>query len=439
MTGVKVLLARAGGAAHPWRLVLLFALPVLALKLVVAATTFGTNDIIHWVDFTNGVRAAGPVGIYGLHFQLSFYNHPPLIGYFLWFVNGVHDLRIPINFTIRAMSSLADVGTALVLFEMLRRRSTLGQALTAAILVVASPLLFIISGFHGNTDPIFTFLTMLGLYLLVDRRAPVLAGVAIGLAVGIKIVPFVLVPALLIYAYRQGRGAAVRFLAAFVAVVAVTWGPALLLQFDAVRSNVIGYSGIGQSWWGFMQLGHWMGNPSWVAFAAGPGRSLLVLLCVAVPAVAVWRRPESVTVAVAWSLTVFLTLATTFGTQYLVWPLAACYLVSVRLATLYSFSAGLIMVEVYTRWSGGFPWFNASASEFTQPEKLFLLLPWLTLVVLAFQATRTMFSGRTGSAAGPGLRLPPVPMAVVAGDPRWVADRSSQEAVERNQNAAQQD
>lgn len=367
----------------------------MILKLVIAASTYGTNDIRHWGDFLAGVRTAGPVGVYGLHFVHSFYNHPPLIGYFLWVVNTFSDLGVPYNFTIRMVASLADVGSAFVIFELLRRRRGQVQATWAAVLVAVSPVLFLVSGFHGNTDPAFTFFAVLSLYLLVDRRAPALAGGVLALAVGVKVVPVVLLPLLLVYAWKRGARVAAGCAIGFAAVFALTWGPALLLQLRAVRQDVIGYSGTGRSGWGVMQIGAWLGDPGWVGWWAGPGRVVLVAVCALVPAIAVWRRPSAVLPAFAWSLIVFLTLATTFGVQYLVWPVVACYLVNVRLATIYSVTAGAILAGVYNRWAGGLPWNIADASLFTATERVFVLIPWLTLVLIAGQATWVMFARTT--------------------------------------------
>ena len=417
---------------------------MFALKLAVAVTTFGSNDIAHWYDFTQGVQTAGPVGIYGLIFEKSFYNHPPLMGYFLWVVNRFTDLGIPYSFTIRLASCLADVGSAFLVFELLRRRGSLYRAVCAGTLVAISPVLFVVSGFHGNTDPVFVFLTLLSVYLLVDRLAPALAGATLALAVGIKIVPFVVVPILLVYAYRQRPRTAAWFAGAFLVVFALTWGPALIGQFDAVRKDVIGYGGVGYSLWGVMQFGHWMGDPGWVHFLAGPGRSLLVLVCALVPSVAVWRRPAVVLPAVAWSLILFLTLATTFGVQYLVWPVAVAYLVSLRLATIYSFTAGAVLIEVYNRWSGGLPWYHAVASAFTGLEKLLFLVPWFTLVLLSVQATRAIFPRRAGPAAN---RWPPVggtdvtPAVVTGAAARRarMAIAPPREVSERTQYVAQDD
>src|ERR1700712_1624491 len=163
------------------RLIVVFAVPFMAIKVVIAATTFGTNDIAHWGDFLAGERLAGPVGIYGLKFAASFYNHPPLVGYFLAVLNLLEKGGISYGFALRSISSLADVGTAFLVFELLRRRCALSRARNSAFLIVVSPTLIMVSGFHGNTDPVFVMFVFLGVFLLVDRRLAFLAGVAIAL------------------------------------------------------------------------------------------------------------------------------------------------------------------------------------------------------------------------------------------------------------------
>lgn len=372
---------------HPRSTVAAFAVPVLVVKLLLAARTFGTKDMIHWADFTAGVRSAGPVGIYGVIFPHSFYNHPPLMGFVLWFVNGLQDIGISDNFSIRALASLCDVGSAFVLLALLRRRRSLGQATTAAAALAVSPALLLVSGFHGNTDPDFVFLTLLGLYLLVDRRLPAAAGMVFALAIGVKIVPMVVLPAVAVYAWKRGGRTLVLLAAGFLVVFALTWGPALVTQFAQVKAQVLGYAGAGDSFWGIMQIGHWLGDPGWVAVWGGPGRFALVVVCALLPAVAVWFRPAGILTAVAWSLLVFLAFATTFGVQYLVWPVAVAYLVNVWWATAYSFAAGIMLAAIYNQWAGGLPWNYADPTTSTAGDLVGLMVAWLVLLVLIALAT----------------------------------------------------
>jgi 4-amino-4-deoxy-L-arabinose transferase-like glycosyltransferase len=382
--------ARATEVGRRRRLVVILAVLAFALKALIAARTYGTNDIRHWTDFVNGVAERGPVGIYGITFERSFYNHPPLIGYFLQLVDFGRHHGVSIGFSIRSVASLADVGSALLVFELLRRRRSLREAGWAAAMVAVSPVLVVISGFHGNTDPIFVLFTLLALYLLADRDKPLAGGLSMGIAIGIKIVPIVAVPALLVLAFTRGRRTFLRFSAGFLLAFAVTWLPALIAHGRAVKEHVLGYAGSGISQWGLIQIGHWFDDPGWADFLTGAGRFPVVLLCAAVPAGLVWRRPALAAEAVGLSLVSFLFLSPAFGCQYLVWAVAAAYLLDFGWATAYNLGAGLVLFKVYTRWAHGFPWNHADYWGLVGIELIGALLLWGCLGVLAALGLRRL-------------------------------------------------
>jgi hypothetical protein len=370
--------------------VIAVALVMLVPKLILAATTYGTNDIVHWFDFLNAVQHVGPIAVYSYPFTHSLYNHPPLIGYYLELISAGTHLGLTANFSIRAVSSLADVASAVLVFELLRTRRTLRDATLAGVVVACSPILIIISGYHGNTDPVFTMLALLSVYLLADRRAPVLAGTALALALGVKIVPVVVIPCLFIYALGRGRATLLRYGGAFAAVSALFWVPALLGQWSAIRRNVLGYSGSTDHEWGLAQLGQFAGNPTWATWLEGPGRMLIVAICAFVPALLVWRRPNCVVQAVALSLGGFLALTPSFGTQYLVWGAAAVVLLAPRAGLAFNLLAGALLAKVYTRWNNGLPWAHAHASAFTPHERIFALLVWAVLLWALIVGARRM-------------------------------------------------
>ena len=374
------------------RIVLAAAIVVCVGKLVLAATTFGTNDVGHWLDFLSGVRRAGPVGIYGIHFQHSFYNHPPLMGYYLDLVGAFTHLGLSAQFTIRAVSSVADVASAIIVFEMVRRRRGIAEAVFAGVVVGASPVLIVISGFHGNTDPVFVMLTLLSVYLLADRASPAAAGTAMALAVGIKVVPVVAVPSLLVFAALSDRRTFVRYLGAMAGVSAVFWLPALSTHGSAVIHDVLGYAGVNHHNWGLPRLMRSAGlSTGWID---GPGRFLVVAVCAVLPAVLVARCRGAVPQAVSLALAGFLALTPTYGNQYLVWGAATTVLLTTFGGTLYNILAGLLLLEVYNRWNGGLPWYRASASEFTSSESLFAIVVWASLCcAVAYGAWRALRDG----------------------------------------------
>jgi Gpi18-like mannosyltransferase len=180
------------------------------VELIMAATALGTEDVRRWSEFAVGINDVGPWRVYGIAFETS-YNHPPATGAFLWLIGGLADQLRTFAFVLRPPAIAASAVTPFVVFALLRPRSP-GVALPAAVSVALSPALIAIAGFHGNTDPVVVMLALLSVYLLVDRRAPAWSGTVIALAIGVKIVPVVVVPVLVLAAWHADRRSARRLL-----------------------------------------------------------------------------------------------------------------------------------------------------------------------------------------------------------------------------------
>ncbi|CAA9278309.1 MAG: hypothetical protein AVDCRST_MAG41-3333 [uncultured Corynebacteriales bacterium] len=371
-----------------------FAVAVLAgiLKLVLASRTYGTNDVGHWIRFTAGVHDRGPIGVYEGSYK-AVYNHPPLIGWWLAAVDGL-SAYLPVRFLVKIPAVLADVACAVLVAELLRIRRGRRAAVSAGVLVAISPVLIAVSGFHGNTDPVFVLLVLAAGWLLVDRRLPVAAGVVAALALSVKIVPVVALPVLLVAAWR-GRLGPLRFLAGAAAVFALLWVPVLTRQWPAFQRNVIGYRGTApeDSQWGLPQILRAAGADAGAINALnGSGRFVILALCALLPVALVWRRPAAAPLGAALSLVLFLLLSPAWGTQYTAWGLAPAYLLSGWAATGYSALAGALLVQTYTRWSGGFPWYEARASGLDLTGQRLGLLAWCALLAAAALGVRRILT-----------------------------------------------
>ena len=119
--------------------VLGLALLATLLKLLVAAHTFGTNDVHYWTLFAAAVDKWGPVGIYG-HPLGAPYNHPPLSGWMLVAANGLTSHFGHFPFWIRVPASVADAGTAVLVFELVRQRQPVRVAAAAGVAIAWTPL-----------------------------------------------------------------------------------------------------------------------------------------------------------------------------------------------------------------------------------------------------------------------------------------------------------
>jgi hypothetical protein len=368
------------------RLVVLAVASLTTLvKLVVAARSFGTNDVHYWTQFAAGVREFGPIGVYGHRFELQVYNHPPLIGWMLQTFNFLTDHGLAFPFLIRVPSSLADLGTAVLVFEILRHRIPVGQATAAALLYALSPLMVIVSGFHGNTDPVFAFASMLTLYLVAVRGRLALAGLVFGIAVSIKLVPVVIAPLMLVLLLRRGLVPTVRFVSGGMVVLLVLWLPVLVLRGPEFTDQVLNYDGIPGTEWGIPELLKWLGvSDLHVATLRSHARAPVLLLASLVPAALVWRRPSAWPAAFGLSFAILLLLSPAFGMQYLVWPLAAAYLVDWRAATVYNAAASLFAYVVYAHWNADtwWHWDEAKAAAFTRGELPLMTAAWASLLLV---------------------------------------------------------
>jgi hypothetical protein len=387
--------------------VVLSAAAATALKLGITASTFGTNDVHYWRIFALGVRLFGPVGIYGHQFrETPVYNHGPLAGWMLAAINWLLDHGIgSFPFLIRVPACLADFGTALLVFELVRLVRPVRQAAIAAILVVCSPVLFVVSGFHGNTDPVFVMFALLSVYLLVVRGWAVAAGVAFGIAVSIKVVPVVLGPVLLVVLVRLGRRRLAGFVGGSALVFGLLWVPVIVSRWDGVRMQVFAYNGGVRRQWGLPQFLIWAHLPDGIAWLTGSGRFGILLISGLAAAALVWRRPAALVPAVGLSLVLFLLLSSAFAMQYLVWPLAAAYLIDTAAATGYNVAASIFVLAVYDHWNRALPWhwYEARADAFSASEFVLMVVTWVLLAAVAVMGLLLVRGPIAGSivAAGP--------------------------------------
>ncbi|MET9422756.1 hypothetical protein ABZY06_18770 [Streptomyces sp. NPDC006540] len=340
--------------------ILVIGVSALALvaKMILAAQKRGPADVRIFDAFATAIAQVGPVRIYEHPLpRLPVYNHPPLAS---WMLAGFHELEnlgIPFGSLIRAPACLADLVSALLVLEILRRRRTLATATACALGCALSPVLFATSGYHGNTDSVAIMFMLLAAFLLVDRRAPLAAGVAAALAVSVKLVPVVAIPALIVAAVRAGRPAAVRFCAGLAAVMLLLWGPVLAAVPVPLREKVLEYEGGRARLWGVVRFADLAGaSDSFVEALHSDFHLLVVLACMAVGAWLAWVRPTGAAYAVSLSLTLLLLLSTGSAVQYLAWPVVGLCLFGLWEGLGYGLVVGVTTVIVYAgasavRWN----------------------------------------------------------------------------------------
>ncbi|MFF8612446.1 hypothetical protein [Streptomyces sp. NPDC015350] len=338
--------------------VLVVAAAGLLTRMLIAANLPGPADVRIFHGFAEAIVRHGPIRIYEQPLPgLPVYNHPPLAGWLLLGLNELEELGIPFGTLIRSPASIADFFCALLVFEIVRRRRSVGAALACGIGVAVSPVLIATSGYHGNTDAVAITFALAAAHLLVDRKAPLAAGVAAALSISVKFIPVVVLPALFLVALRAGRPALVRFCAGFAALTALVWGPVLMTVPQNLRENVLEYAGGGHRLWGLVRFAELSGLPEpAIAYIEGDGHFLLVLACMAAGAWLALLRPARLPAVVAVTMGLLLLLSTASALQYLTWAAAGLFVIGFWEGAAYGCLLGLTAVLGYqgrsaVRWS----------------------------------------------------------------------------------------
>jgi len=366
------------------------ALLVTLAKLFVSWCAIGTNDAVYCIIFAEVLHKAGPVQIYSL---VSYYNHPPLMS---WFLTAVSFAQArtgwPFPFLFRLAPILADVGSVFVIWSLLQRRRH-PHALALTLICCLNPVNFLISAYHGNTDPVFIFFILLAVFFAEPRRA-FWAGLILGLSMCVKIVPVIFVP--FFFFWLQGRRDRAVFSAGALIFPLIVFVPFFILAPAPFFHNVFQYSSL-KGLWG---IGHFFLE----AFAAAG-----LLKQAPHVVVAFFRRLVPVVLSVffiantafSWKVAgrrrldlleglfvitaFFLVLTPGFGVQYLSWLACFAILNAPVLGTAWVILAGVFLLRVYAFWGGLIPPYYANSDlvgPWRGPDRLFDLALWVFLIVL---------------------------------------------------------
>jgi hypothetical protein len=339
----------------------------------------------------------------------------------------------PLDLLARVPASVADLGAALLVFEVLRSRRPLQLAARSAILVAVSPVLFVASGIHGDPRGVAVALLLAAVYLLVDRDAPLVAGITLALASRVEPLVLLAVPvAVAVVTARVGGGPPaspadppagrtrlVHFSGALAGALLAVWVPSLAWRWDSLAAEPAGATapgGLGPGWVLARSLDQ--GLAGWLL---GSGRPLVLAVAV-VPAV-VWvrRRPRRVYAAVGLVLLAPLALGPAWSPRDLVWPAVFGYLGDARWASIYAVAAGATLLWTSTWWGPPLPW-AAGIAPSTLPSGTtaglglvtwavlgsWLVLGWRTVVIESSATSQPAPPERVGAPAGPaGSEAPP--------------------------------
>lgn len=313
-------------AYEPWFYAALAA--GLAVRLFFVFSTPGTFDVDSWLIHTIALKKQGLISYY--QGGPLIFNHPPPSA---WLVSTLGSVATATQLQFAALLRLPFVFVDLA--SVVLMLSLLGNTRKSRVLAAVywlHPLAIIYSAYHGNTDTAIAFF-LLATTLLVTRNRPLLAGVALGACLWIKI-PGVLVAPVFLFVLPTTRQR-VEFCLGVGLTALVGYGPALLQNARAVIDAVFLYPGLdihtssGISTWGLrtmfpamtrVPVSMRLGYLDFVEFI----KAYNTVICVVPMVVFAWlRRNERSTLGVvntiAASYAIFYGLTNFWAFQYFAW------------------------------------------------------------------------------------------------------------------------
>jgi len=365
------------------------ALVATTLKLEIAYNTIGTNDAVFFYGFAKVLNEHGLEWTYA---HSRYFNHPPLTAYFLRDIfllteqKWAQDLGIHFPFLLRLPGIIADFLVVLVLLQF--RKIDIRIPTWALALFALSPVSLMVSGFHGNTDPVMILLLVCAVWMCL-RDQPALAGLFFALSCQIKIIPLLLLPAFVFYWLSRKR------IRGFLMTGALTtfglWSEPLLNFPVLFAKNVLAY---GSYWgiWGFTFLFRSSGLPQFSRlsfFDLEPAQNIIVtVLKFIIVAGALWiawqhrqSRGRTFVEALAATWLVFFVFAPGVCPQYLIWLAPFVLVLSPRFYTVLTIASSGFLFAFYNITSGGLPWRVALAMDDSKQHwTAWSLLPWLVII-----------------------------------------------------------
>jgi hypothetical protein len=390
-------------ARRRWVAIILVAAIAFTAKLVLSLRTYGTNDVYTYERFALWSRYFG-AELYKIAPDL---NHPPsmlhILSGLLWMSEHTH---LPFHFWIRFPGILADVGSLWLVCKILGPRIAERSVFIAVLLIAIAPTHILISGFHGNTDPVMIFFVMAAVWLAGYRDKPAAGGVAYGAALCIKVAPIILVPVLFLSLEGMRKRAA--FFLATASIMMFAWSPYIFQEPAAVIHQVFGYKSSYGLWgfsWLFRELANAWPASQWIN--NGFSRFGSAFVVAAILALSVWmnrltRKPSLYTQA-GMVFLLFFTATSGFAVQYLAWLTPWVAELGAMPVALFIVTGSVFLLVVYNYWNLGMPWYMAIAYPWSS-HQYFQVLCWISVLLLSFAAWRRVRSGETF--AFPSLRIP---------------------------------
>ncbi len=368
------------------RVIWLLAVLATLAKLLLASRTKGTVDVASFWDFGGRIVVSGMPELWKSN---PLFNHMPLVG---WFASALRGLfpKDPQSFALwwRVPAIAADL---LAVWAVLRIARLDDRRVRIAVMVfAASPVSLMVSGFHGNVDPIMTAFLIAAAALAAGGNL-ILSALVLAVAFNVKAAGIIVAP--LFLAHWISRGAGLRFFVMVSAFTLAGWAYPLMSGPGVFIRNVLSYGG----YWGTWGITYWLRQTGWEPwssirfgdFTAAQTAVIipLKLIIIGTSFALAWRRRKGGDllggIAILWL--VMMTFAPSGAAQYLVWSAPFLAVARPRFSPWIAAAGTVHLFVFYTVFCGGLPWDFGIAREAT--NWIWLLttnIPWMAFAACLF-------------------------------------------------------
>ena len=393
------------GASHKAKPRLSFGFVVAGLagvafvfKLILAYTTLGTNDAITFYAFARSLSEHGLKWTYerGVAWLPNgpIFNHPPLTCWFLELIRYLahtdvfQSAGLSFSFLLRLPGILADLVVIIAVLVAFGRQMQIPAFRAGAVLLAISPVSLMVSGYHGNTDPVMAMFLFLAASACLTGQAWV-CGVLFALSCQIKIIPLLFLPIFVCFWFH--RRALASFLLPLIALSIALWWEPLTSYPGLFVKNVLSYG----SYWGLWGISYGLrstGLPNFSSLLINLSSSqiaiatFLKILIVLTVAVIGWRRRAMdgveliKSIAIGWI--VFFVFSPGVCAQYLVWPAPFLLFLSPSFYAVVTAASSVFLFFFYNVISHGLPWYvGVSTNKLVGQWAPWGLLPWAALII----------------------------------------------------------
>lgn len=366
------------------------AIITLVLKLMLSYSAYGTNDITYWKKFSDVIAQHGSFKLYSI---VKIYNHPPLISWILKIVRYITiKSGLSFQFVFRLMPIIADFFCIFVIWSLLSALKVKNRTFLCVICSI-NPINFLISGFHGNTDPVFVFFIFLVIYF-IKKKQIIFSGLCYGLCLCVKIVPIILLPVFFFYFRKKKEKAMFIVFSAIIPVL--VYLPYLLNDFHAVTQNIFAYKSL-IGIWGIPRilrdicindsLSQEIRKFSYDVYHVYNyfGKTFLLLIIIGFSKFFMVKKNLKLTEGCFLVFGIFLSFTAGFGVQYLSWLSYFAVITVPWLGMVYLLIGGFFLFRVYVYWGGGvYPYYANSdvVGKWIGFNKTLDIVLWITVVIM---------------------------------------------------------